>query len=156
MLEKFVDYFGRIDMPKPIIAKAEAVCSTFRYFIAKPIKAAFVCDDYELSQEKEKIRRYNSLWLMTEDDLIIECKKFVVQSNIDFMHLKGVHYVELTATQLDDLDGASNIDSRLTVRVRFGETNVGVGPTGGSFEACYNNCNYLSKFIKEVFWPRLL
>jgi len=115
-----------------------------------------VCDDYELSQEKEKVRRYNSLWLMTEDNLILECKKFVVQSNMDFMHLKGVHYLELTATQFDDLEGASNFDSRPTAKVRFGESSVGAGPVGGNFEACYNNCNYLSKFINDVFWPRLL
>jgi hypothetical protein len=42
MLEKFTDYFERIEMPKPLIAKAEAVCSTFRHFIAKPVQQPLV------------------------------------------------------------------------------------------------------------------
>ena len=155
MLERFTNYFERIEMPLPMIAKAEAVCSTFRHFIAKPVTAVFVSDDYELSPEKENIRRYNSLWLFTEDKLIIECKKFVIESNMDFMHLEKVSYVEITTTQFDNLEGASTIKSRLVVSVKFGESNTGLASVGGMFSARYNNCNYLFKFVKDVFWPRL-
>jgi hypothetical protein len=85
----------------------------------------------------------------------MECKKFVVQSNIDFIRPDAVRYLEMTATQFDDLDGASTINSRLRVVVTWGES-AGFGAAGGDLAACYNNCNYLARFVKEVIWPRLL
>jgi hypothetical protein len=156
MLEKFMDYFERIEMPRPIIAKAESVCATFRPFISHPITTVVVTDDYEISPEKENIRRYNSLWLHSkEDDLLMECKKFVVQSNMDFLHLKAVGYLEISANEFDDLDGKANLNSRLDVSVRFALTGGGPSSSAGLLKACFNNCGYLSKFVREVFWPRL-
>ena len=156
MLEKFTDYFERIEIPKPIVAKAESICFTFREFISKPITHAFVTDDYEVTPEKENVRRYKSLWLVTEGGLLMECKKFVVESKIDFVRLKGVRYLEITANEFADLNGPSNINSRLKVDVNFVTTDFGLAGSSGELGACHNNCGYLAKFVKDFFWPRLL
>jgi hypothetical protein len=72
-----------------------------------------------------------------------------------FARVNRVHYLEMTANEFDDLDGASTINSRLEVRVTFRGAEHDTD-NAGNLKACHNNCSYLAKFVKDVFWRRFL
>jgi hypothetical protein len=145
MLEQFAAYFHRIEMPQPIIERAEAVCNTFKEFIELPITAVFVSDAYE---QPGGIRRYDSMWLLAGNN-IMECKRFVVQTNIDAMRHNKIFHIEFTAIDLPDLRGPSTINSRLNVAIKLSDP----GPTGGILTAAHTNCSPLVDFVIQVFWP---
>jgi hypothetical protein len=145
MLEQFANYFQRIEMPQPIIDRAEAVCNTFRNYIPAPVTTVFVTDAY---QQPEGARRYGNLWLFTGSKTM-ECKNFVVQTNIDLVTLTKVQRIEWNATELNDLHGPSTINSRLDVKVAF---DLGLN---GSLTAVHNNCAPLADLVPQVFLPKL-
>jgi len=145
MLEQFTEYFRLIEMPRPFIERAEAVCNTFREFIGPPIDAVFVCDAYE----NPNSRRYTSLWLFVGNRLI-ECKNFVAKSEIDTTGPNpGIRHIEVSANNLSELRGAATIESRLIVKIHFSEGLA----MAGIFEAHYNNCAKLAELLFERLMP---
>jgi hypothetical protein len=146
MLEQFMEYFQRIEMPQPLINRAEAVCGTFKEFIPPPITAVFVADGYE---QPNPIRRYSSLWLLAGKNIILEAKNFPVLTNMDVMRLNRVSYIEFTAVELNDLHGPTTINSKLTASLKFDEASSAA--MGAVISASHNNCAELIRFLS--LWP---
>jgi hypothetical protein len=146
MLEPFANYFHQIEMPQPIIDRAEAICATFGRFIPGTPTAVFVADAYE---QPTNARRYTSLWLFAGKTLM-ESKQFIVNSNLDFIPLDRVEYVELVGNGIDNLHGPFTAGSTLRVTIRFRE-NV-----GAILMAANNNCAFLSDFLANVIFTNAL
>ena len=143
MLERFTEYFNRIEMPGPIVARAESVCNLFREVIQVPISDTFVTDGY---QQPEGVRRYNNLWLVAGPN-VFEAKSFPVQTNIDIIRLVTVKRIEWTAIELNDFRGPSTIRSQLDAKISFEI------PMGGQLTAVHNNCIQLFDFVCRTFVP---
>jgi hypothetical protein len=142
MLENFRGYFGEIEMPGPIVERAEQICTAFDQAIELPLEDVFVCDVFEA----EGARRFTSLWLRTPS-YFIEAKNFVVAQQIDFTTASGTDYVEFTRSDLVNLD-QTGPGTTLHVTVQF---SVGMH---GVLTAAHNNCRYLYVFATKHFMPK--
>jgi hypothetical protein len=149
MLEPHVEYFRQIGMPQPIIDRAQSVCNFFRRSIPGPVSHVFIGDAYE---DPSGIRRYTSLWLHSAN-VIMECKNFVIDRNIDFVDIRSrVVYISFSTIELDELQGVSTSRSKFNVGVRFSASSA---PLGCGLNAVHNNCPYLFEFVSAVFMPHL-
>jgi hypothetical protein len=140
MLGQFHDYFTSIQMPKPIIEKANQLCKVYAEFIAEPILNVVVCDLFET----EGARRFTSLWLRTPN-LFVEAKNFVSDYQMDFTNTDQVEWLEFVRSDLTDYSGETSPQTTLAVTVAFKQ------PLHGRLHAAHNNCLHLYKFAVENF-----
>src|SRR5262245_24613760 len=143
MLEQFHDYFGQIEMPEAVIARAQRICDLSRPLMPQPPQSVFVADFYE---QPAGIRRYTSLWLVS-DNLLMESKQFVIQDNFDFVLIGYASYIELNSTGLPSLTGPFTQESTLTVNIQFEDVTTGV------LAAANNNCKFLFQFLTNYIYP---
>jgi hypothetical protein len=147
MLETFYNYFRTIEMPDVTHERAEKLVREFRSLIGEPIDRVIVTDAYD----PQGVRRYHSLWL-SHGPVIMECKQFLISDNIDFLNLSsGVQWVELTKTELEDIEGQTTQKSVLRAQAMFRNILSLPGAPGAVLHAVHNNCRYLALFLKEMF-----
>ena len=141
MLEPFHGYFQEIDLPGPLIVRAEQLCETFAQAIQGAPNRIFVNDFFY-----EGARRYSSLWLFTERH-IIEVKNFVVQQQLDFTRLADLNYVELIRSDLLPFDPAGR-ETTLHAQAKFKEG------LHANFSATGSNCRHLYDLVLTYLMPR--
>src|SRR5208282_687630 len=152
MLESFRDYFRTIEMPDAAQGRAEKLASEFQSLIPGKTDHVFVSDGYDL----QGARRYFSLW-MSSGHSLMECKNVLVSDNIDFMNLKdGVVYVEVTKTELQDVEKQTTPKSTINVKIALGRTSLSPGAAVATVHAAHNNCSYLVNFLKTMFLDQLI
>src|SRR5271154_2329922 len=99
MLEEFLHYFQKLEIPEPIQRRAEELCTEFGKLIPTPIRRVYVTDLYD----GEGIRRYQNL-ILVSGSVLMECKNFIVSDNIDFIDMEcGVKISEITKWELKNI-----------------------------------------------------
>jgi hypothetical protein len=143
MLESFQDYLNTIELPRPLTERAEQICYSLTPFIDLPVQGFFVSDFFE----PEGARRYTSFCLCTPT-LLVEAKNFTIAHNVDFTRLSDVRYVDITRSDIVDLDNPGP-DTTMTVQVRFALSNLQAVLT-----ATRNNCRFLRDFVAQYLMVR--
>ncbi len=143
MLQSFNDYFREIELPKPLIEKAQQICDVYAEAFEGPLTDLVVCDHFE----PEGARRYTSLWLRL-GRYVVEAKNFVTEQNIDFTLVDRLEYVEFVRSDLTPFDKHTSPRTTLHVTARF---SPGIN---GTLTASHNNCRYLYAFSIQNFLRR--
>lgn len=144
MLERFQDYFEAIEVPQPLIERAEQICGAFDRLIERPVNGVFICDFFE----PEGARRFTSVFLCTPSH-IVELKNFAIAVDVDFTRLSDAEYLDITRNDLVDLDRPLP-STVMQVELRFKSATY-----HSMLSAARNNCRFLRDFAATHLMPNI-
>lgn len=145
MKTEFYSYLESIGLTDVSVKRIQEICQFYENILHRlddEIQDIFVTDFIS----KDETRQYENLWFFSKK-YFMEAKLFLTQDDFDIAPSVKIRYIDIKKQDYDFVK--ANEKSRLYIDYRFPY------PSGGSFKASKNNCDYLKEIYLKHILPNL-